>query len=62
MSNVQEQADALSLSFEEPLKEAVRNVRSAKATIADRSNALAVLQQVGLPRHLEYFGGLILAG
>lgn len=43
---MQEQADALSLSFEEPLKEAVRNVRSAKSVTADRSNALAMLQQV----------------
>lgn len=47
MAVLQEQADALSLSFEEPLKEAVRNVRSAKSVTADRSNALAMLQQVG---------------
>ncbi|KAK9861214.1 hypothetical protein WJX84_000325 [Apatococcus fuscideae] len=40
-----EQADALSLSFEEPLKECVRTVRSAKKVIADRSSALLVLQQ-----------------
>ena len=40
----QVQADALSASFEAPLKEFVRLVRSAKAVMADRGAALSALQ------------------
>jgi len=40
----QVQADALSVSFEAPLKEFVRLVRSAKAVMADRGAALSALQ------------------
>ncbi len=38
------QADALGASFEAPLKEFVRLVRSAKAVMADRGTALSALQ------------------
>ncbi|KAK9806881.1 hypothetical protein WJX72_006093 [[Myrmecia] bisecta] len=41
----QEQANQLTTSFEAPLRESVRMVKSAKAVMADRSNALAALQQ-----------------
>ncbi|KAK9907499.1 hypothetical protein WJX75_004827 [Coccomyxa subellipsoidea] len=41
----QEQAGSLGASFEAPLKEYVRMVRSAKAVMADRSLALGALQQ-----------------
>jgi hypothetical protein len=42
----QDQSVALGISFEAPLKEFVRLIKSAKATMADRSAALASLQQV----------------
>ena len=42
---MQEQAGSLGASFEAPLKEYVRMVRSAKAVMADRSLALGALQQ-----------------
>ena len=41
---VQEHADSLTFSFEAPLKEYVRMVKSAKAVMADRSLALSTLQ------------------
>ncbi|EIE27299.1 Vps5-domain-containing protein [Coccomyxa subellipsoidea C-169] len=41
----QEQAGSLGVTFEAPLKEYVRMVRSAKAVMADRSLALGALQQ-----------------
>ena len=44
MRAAQVQADALGASFEAPLKEFVRLVRSAKAVMADRSAALSALQ------------------
>ncbi len=40
----QEHADHLTFSFEAPLKEYVRMVKSAKAVMADRSLALSTLQ------------------
>ena len=43
---LQEQADALLVSFEAPLKEFVRLVKSAKAVMNDRSNALHAVHQV----------------
>lgn len=43
-SVVQEHADSLVFSFEAPLKEYVRMVKSAKAVMADRSLALSTLQ------------------
>lgn len=43
-SVVQEHADSLIFSFEAPLKEYVRMVKSAKAVMADRSLALSTLQ------------------
>ena len=43
-SGVQEHADSLTFSFEAPLKEYVRMVKSAKAVMADRSLALSTLQ------------------
>jgi len=43
---VQEQAEALISSFEAPLKEFVRLVKSAKAVMADRSSALQAAHQV----------------
>ena len=41
---VQEHADSLAFSFEAPLKEYVRMVKSAKAVMADRGLALGTLQ------------------
>lgn len=41
---VQEHADSLIFSFEAPLKEYVRMVKSAKSVMADRSLALSTLQ------------------
>lgn len=43
---VQKQSEQLVNSFEAPLKEFVRAVKSAKSVISDRSTALALLQQV----------------
>ncbi len=40
-----EQAATLTTNFEGPLKEFVRNIRAAKAAIADRTTALAALSQ-----------------
>ena len=40
----QEHADSLTFSFEAPLKEYTRMVKSAKAVMADRSLALGTLQ------------------
>jgi hypothetical protein len=49
---LQEQAEALVSSFEAPLKEFVRLVKSAKAVMADRSSALQAAHQVSpLSRH-----------
>ena len=43
--DVQDQAGQLGVSFEAPLREYVRMVKSAKAVMADRSLALGALQQ-----------------
>ena len=43
---MQVQTDALNTSFEAPLKEFVRMVKSAKGVMADRSAALQTLHQV----------------
>lgn len=42
-----ESSEGLAASFEAPLKEFVRTVRAVKKVMADRSGALAALQQVG---------------
>ena len=42
---VQEHATRLSFQFEAPLKEFVRTVKSARAVMVDRSQALTALQQ-----------------
>ena len=43
---LQKQAEQLISSFEAPLKEFVRAVKSAKSVMSDRSTALGLLQQV----------------
>ncbi len=43
---LQEQAEELLSSFEAPLKEFVRLVKSAKNVMADRSSALQAMHQV----------------
>ncbi len=43
--DLQDQAGQLGVSFEAPLREYVRMVKSAKAVMADRSLALHALQQ-----------------
>ncbi|KAL3151971.1 hypothetical protein ABBQ32_001094 [Trebouxia sp. C0010 RCD-2024] len=45
----QKQSEQLTSSFEAPLKEFVRAVKSAKAVMTDRSTALGLLQQVCQP-------------
>lgn len=41
---MQEQAEALGVNFEAPLREYVRMVKSTKAVMQDRSAALSLLQ------------------
>ena len=41
----QKQAEALGASFEAPLRESVRAIKSAQAVMADRGAALAAVQQ-----------------
>lgn len=43
---LQKQSEQLVSSFEAPLKEFVRAVKSAKSVMTDRSTALGLLQQV----------------
>ena len=47
---LQKQSEQLTSSFEAPLKEFVRAVKSAKSVMTDRSTALGLLQQVCQPR------------
>ena len=61
-SKVQIQAEALLVSFEAPLKEFVRLVKSAKSVMNDRSSALQSVHQVGTtvssqktPPSFQYF-------
>jgi sorting nexin-1/2 len=51
--NSQEQAEALLSSFEAPLKEFVRLVKSAKAVMADRSSALQAAHQAGAEKEAK---------
>lgn len=48
LCKLQRQSEQLVNSFEVPLKEFVRAVKSAKSVITDRSTALGLLQQVPL--------------
>ena len=46
---LQKQSEQLMTTFEAPLKEFVRAVKSAKSVMTDRSTALGLLQQVRSP-------------
>lgn len=55
---LQKQSEQLVNSFEAPLKEFVRAVKSAKSVITDRSTALGLLQQVVSTQSINGFAEL----